>query len=98
MGIMVFATSLDDILAVCEKMCMEVAYKYKVKEGSLVRLSILTGDPLLSQEFKPEFKQKRKSTKEIVDSMVVSSDDPVHNDRYSDTYDYLRFQRNWRSE
>lgn len=98
MGIMVFATSLDDILAVCEKMCMEVAYKYGVKEGSLVRLSILTGDPLLSQEFKPEFKQKRKSTKEMVEDMVVSSDDPVHNDRYSDTYDYLRFARTWRGE
>lgn len=97
MGIMVFATVLDDILAVCEKMCMEVAYKYTVNEGVLIRLSTLTGEPFLTQEFEPSFKEKpkKKSTKEIVDGMTITSDDPV----YNDTYDYLRFPRtSWRGE
>lgn len=95
MNIMVFATSIDDILAVCEKMCMEVAYKYGVNEGSLIRLSILTGLPLLTQEFEPLFKEKprKKSTKEIVDGMAITSDDPIDDKRYGDTYDYLRFPR-----
>lgn len=95
MGIMVFATSLDDILAVCEKMCMEVAHKYSVNEGSLIRLSILTGLPLLTQEFDPVFKEKhrKKPTRDIVDSMTIASDDPNDNEGFRDAYDYLRFPR-----
>lgn len=64
MGIMVFSTSIDDIETVCAKMGMEVAYKFTVSDGMLLRLSVLTGNPVATQKFKPEFRAAPKTKSE----------------------------------
>lgn len=60
MGIVVFSTSIDDIETVCKKMGMEVAYKFGVNSGKLLRLSALSGAPVATQTFKPEYKNTDK--------------------------------------
>lgn len=90
MGIMVFSTSLDDIAAVCRMMGMEIAYKYTVKEGILLRLSRLTGDPLVSQKFNATFKRVKKDKPDS-----LSSDDGWdYASKFADySGDYLRFRK-----
>jgi len=93
MGIMVFSTSIDDILTVCNKMGMEISYKYSVKDGILLRLSRLTGDPLLTQKFNAVFKRPKKQEEK---QSYLSSDDGWNN--YSSKYvnytgDYLKFRK-----
>lgn len=98
MNIVVFATSIDDIVAVAQQMGMEIGYKYKVKEGKLLRLSTLTGAPLLVQTFKDEFKERKtkfskpNSTNEW--KSTVSVDNPMYDDRYVSMTD--RFNQGWK--
>jgi predicted glutamine amidotransferase len=100
MKIMVFSTVLDDIVAVCAKMGMEIAYKYSVKEGVLIRLSRLTGDPLVSQKFNATFKEEKKKTKtETIDDDGWSFASGYRGD-YIESRDTstLKFPRSWKGE
>ena len=103
MNILVFSTTIDDILTVCNKMGMEVAYKYMVKAGVITRLSTLTGNPLEVAKFTPEFKMvKQSKKKEVTES---SSGDYIS--RWTDDYyestdreskGYLQFPQRWRKK
>jgi hypothetical protein len=64
MGIVVFSTSIDDIETVCKKMGMEVAYKFGVNSGKLLRLSALSGAPVATQSFNPEYRSSERKKKE----------------------------------
>lgn len=90
MGIMVFTTVAEDAVTVCKKMGMEVAYKFAVKEGIMLRLSRLTGDPLMSQKFNAVFKEPRK----LKQSSLSSDDGWDYTSKFSNySGDYLKFRK-----
>lgn len=89
MNIMVFSTSLEDIKIVSESMGMTIDFSYSVNEGVLLRLSTLTGDPLLTQKFKPEFKRRKSES-----LTELSSDDAwEYGYRRHKEIDYLKFKK-----
>jgi hypothetical protein len=93
---MVYSTSIDDIVTVCAKMGMEVSHKYVVASGNLMRLSILTGEPLANQKFNPEFQNKRirknLPKEELMDSRLLNEDVSYVRGNY------LNFPQSWRKE
>lgn len=103
MNILVFSTSLDDILTVCSKMGMEVAHKYSVKAGIITRLSTLTGNPLETTKFTPEFKapkeiksSKKKETTEVNGEYISRWSDDYWETTETDSKNYLQFPQRWR--
>ena len=63
MGIVVFSTVMDDIETVCNKMGMEIAYKFGVNSGMLLRLSALSGAPVAVQKFRADYKSNDRKEK-----------------------------------